>query len=148
MGLMARPSRSREVFLMKRVAVFALTAGSVTLGLVVPAGADPKGHQIVLDCGSDGTATVNVFSNGRWSPGLDADGTAVFIPTAFGELSGTFTPADGTDPIDFSDPPAIKSSPMNKAPELSCTFTDSFTDVYGTGVVHGSVIGFKTPAHG
>lgn len=133
---------------MKRIAVFAITAGSVMLGLVVPAGADPKGHQIVLDCGSDGTATVNVFSNGTWSPGLDADGAAVFIPTAFGEIHGTFTPADGSDPIDFSDPPAIKSSPKNKAPELSCTFTDSFTDIYGTGVAHGSVIGFKTPAHG
>ena len=147
MGLHARPSRSREVLLMKRVVVFAIAAGTV-LGLVVPAGADPKGHQIVLDCGSDGTATVNVFSNGTWSPGLDANGTGVFIPTAFGELNGTFTPADGSDPIDFSDPPAIKSSPRNKAPKLSCTFTDSFTDVYGTGVVHGSVIGFKTPAKG
>jgi hypothetical protein len=131
---------------MKRLAVFAVGAGSVMLSLAAPAGADPKGHQILLDCGSDGTVTVNV-SDGKWSPGLDANSTAVFIPTAFGEFHGTFTPY-GSDPIDFSDPPAIKSSPKNKAPRLSCTFTDSFTDVYGTGVVHGSVFGFKTPAKG
>jgi hypothetical protein len=113
------------------------------------AGRDPKGgEELTLDCGPDGTATVITFSNGRWSPGLDADGTAVFVPTAFGELSGTFLPNDGGDPISFSDPPMIKTSPANKAPKLSCTFAMTFTDENGTGSFSGSVIGFKTPAHG
>lgn len=134
---------------MRRAAVVAGVLGSVVLGWIVPAGADPPhAHQITLDCGADGSYTVNVFSNGTWSPGLDADSNAVFIPTAFGETNGTFYPSDHSDPINFTDPPAVKSEPKNKAPTFSCTFHDEFTDAYGTGIVDGSATGFKTPAHG
>ena len=134
---------------MRRAVVFAAAVAAATLAWVGPAGADPRNSdQITLDCGDAGTVTVNTFSNGRWSPGLVADGTAVFVPTAFGETSGVFYPADGSDPQTFSDPPALKSAPNNKAPKLSCTFSFSFTDENGTGTVSGSVIGFETPANG
>jgi hypothetical protein len=131
---------------MRRAAIAAAALSTMVLAWVAPAGADPRNSgQGTLDCGDDGSYTVNVFSNGTWSPGLDADSNDVFIPTAFGEFHGTFTPSDGSEPISFTDPPMFKAAPRNEA-QMSCTFHGEFEDPYGTAVVDGTVIGFKTPA--
>ena len=102
-----------------------------------------------LDC--DGTVhEVVVFSNGRFSPALDADSNSVFVPVSFGEVNGTITDSEGTVIDTFTDPPATKGAGKNA--DLHCTFsdTDTFEDPQLgelTFSVSGEVAGFVTPRH-
>jgi hypothetical protein len=133
----------------RRLLVVAATLVAVTVTWVVPAGADPSRNafQLPIDCGSAGTFTVAVFSNAPWSPGLDMSSNSVVVPIRVAE-TGTFYPADGSDPVVVFSDQLEKNTPQNKAPKLECTFRDEFENVDGTFVVTGEVTVFMTPARG
>jgi len=136
--------------------LISLTAvlGTVALiSLAAPAVADPSSPRTssVLELDCDGTVhEVVVFSNGRFSPALDADSNSVFVPVSFGEVNGTITDSEGTVIDTFTDPPATKGAGKNA--DLHCTFsdTDTFEDPQLgelTFSVSGEVAGFVTPRH-
>jgi hypothetical protein len=116
------------------------------------ASADPKGESFALSCDNGVTYEVTVNGNGAFTPAHDLASTSILVPTAFGEVHGTLTDADGNVIEEFVDPPVAKGSSGNhaRATMAECTFTisDTFDDPdLGplTFTAVGSVTGFVTP---
>jgi len=114
--------------------------------LVTPAAAAGNKQTISLTC--DGTDyKVTVSGNGNWTPARDNDSTLVFHPTSFGEFAGVFTPSDGGDPIEFTEPPEeFQAQPNNKRPLLTCSFEFAFEEEDGTFHGEGTATGYATGA--
>jgi hypothetical protein len=75
---------------MKKPIVAAACLGvGVALSISSPASADPKGEPIPINCEGGATYLVAVNGNGAFTPGHDVDGTAVLIPTSFGEFTAS-----------------------------------------------------------
>jgi hypothetical protein len=134
--------------------LLSLTAALGTVALITlgaPAAADPSNPKnssvLELDCDT-GTFEVVVNSNGDWSPAHDVDSNAIFVPTWFGEGTGTVTDSEGNVIDSFTEPPATKGA--GKHAIIHCTFEDSGTfqdPELGelTFSFSGSVAGFVTP---
>ena len=110
--------------------------------LATPAGADPRrGDILELDCDQLGVVHIVVFSNGG-SPGLVVGTNQVFVPYEL-QVIGTFTPADGSDPVPFTDG-FVKRAPRNARTDR-CTFHDEGSDEYGSFELDGVVRISYTP---
>src|SRR3954471_6139333 len=92
---------------MSRVVKSAITVTSLgsAMAMAVATPASAAQNIIPLTCGST-TYQVATNGNGDWTPARDTNSTTVFHPVAFGEFNGTFTPADGSEPITETDPPS------------------------------------------
>lgn len=124
--------------------LIAAAAGIAAAAYTGTASADPGGSHafpITLDCGSAGAFEVVPVGNGQWGVAHEVGTNRIFHPTAFGEITGTFTDNEGnTEP--FTEPPISKRGPSNGAQVVDCTFHVEFSDEFGTGVVDGSVTAF------
>jgi len=138
--------RTRSALLVTGVAIATSLVGASA------ASADPKGETFPVVCDNGVTCEVTINGNGEFTPAHDSASNSILVPTAFGELHGTITDANGNVIDEFVDPAAFKGSSDNqtRATTTACTFTitDSFDDpdlgpVTFTGV--GSVTGFITP---
>jgi hypothetical protein len=133
------------MMMVRKLTVAAVLAGALVMGAAAPASAG--GEVLDLVCAS-GTYHVVSNGNGAWTPARELGSTRVFIPTSFGEFSGTFTPSDGSDPITFTDPAISKTANPQahngKATFEHCTFSVHFEAPEGTFVGSGSVSGWAT----
>jgi hypothetical protein len=131
--------------LVRKLTVAAVMTGALVMGAAAPANAG--GEVLELVCGN---TTYQIVSNGNgaFTPGRDLASTRVFIPTSFGEFSGTFTPSDGSDPETFTDPAMTKTANPQahngKATFVDCTFSVHFEGPDGTFDGSGSVSGWAT----
>ena len=139
-----------------RSAALLAGVGAFVLGGTTSAVADPNtGEAFDLTCGS---ATYSVVGNGNgdWTPVHDTASTRVFVPTGFGDFTGTIYDENGdfVDTFTEEGPTAKGSGARNhKADIISCTY--EFSDVsdgsdpefpagytfVGTGEVTGFVAG-------
>lgn len=133
------------------VVMTALIVGG-SLGGASAAWADPKGAPIAVVCDNGNTYQVTVNGNGAFTAAHDSASTAILVPTAFGEFSGTLTDSDGNVLEEFTDPPMIKGAAANqgRATSTACTYvvTGTFEDPdLGTVTFAGTgtVTGFVTP---
>jgi hypothetical protein len=128
-----------------KAAFSALVVAGALVGISAPAGAAPVNAKTVgivnVDCGS-GTFQVATMGNGDWTPAHVIGTNQVFIPTAFGEFTGTFTPTGGT-PTTETEPAISKPSPRNGKDVVHCSYTLHFESAEGTFVGHGTVTGFS-----
>src|SRR6266508_349856 len=115
------------------LAVFGIAALSEVLA--APAGADPKGDVIEIDCDALGTLEVVVFSNGQASPGLVVGSNQVGIPYKL-HLEGTFTPVVG-EPESFVEE-CERPAPRNGRLD-HCTFHQEGSDEFGSFELDGEV---------
>jgi hypothetical protein len=122
--------------------ILALVAGLFAL----TQSASAAGNKFTFPLTCDGTTyQVTVSGNGQWTPARDTDSTVVFHPTAFGEFTGTFTPSDGSDPINETDPPEeFQAQPSNGHETVDCSYQISFTEPDGTFEGSGTASGFLT----
>ena len=103
-----------------------LILGLIAISMVaatLPAGADPKGEPIALECeGVPGGTITDSASNGPWTPGFATASTGVYIPYGF-EFNASFTP-EGGEPIVFPPEVIMKKAPKNTKSHLHgvCTF--------------------------
>lgn len=140
-----------------RIAAIAAMAAASVLGSVGTATADPvnapESELVPLVCTDGTTYTVVVNGNGDFTPGHDADSTAMLIPTGFGPFHGVITDEDGNVVDEFTDPAVSKGSstkPRGTATHCTFSFTETFTiPELGLVTFHGtgSVDGFVTPVH-
>ncbi|MGH9152227.1 MAG: hypothetical protein ACRD03_07505 [Acidimicrobiales bacterium] len=101
--------------------------GMASTLVVGAAGADPKGEAIPLDCDNGQSYVVYVNGNGEFTPGHVADGTAVVVPVAFGEFTGTVRDPDGDVVETFSEPGSTKGrSAKGVKDPVTCSFSFSF----------------------
>jgi hypothetical protein len=124
-------------------------AGALAVAVATPASAAGNKQVIPLTCNGT-TYQATIAGNGDWAPARDNNSTLVFHPTAFGEFTGTFTPADGSPPTTQTDPPfARKTQPRNGRETINCTFRIHFADSTGVFDGSGSVVGYTTgtPKH-
>jgi hypothetical protein len=147
----ARPVRSGHCFQRGGVPIqkwLTVAAALLLLGAVLApgAGADlssaPTSGSIELLCGSD-TVTIITNGNGIWSPGHDADTTAIFIPTALNVVL-TFTPADGGPPL-IDHAIVSKDAPIEETVMCSIPLQTLFTTDAGTMTITGTFTGIWTP---
>jgi len=128
---------------MKRAITLGLLAIALCVSLAAPAIAQGNKTEFPLTCNGT-TYQVTISGNGNWTPARDNNSTLVFHPTAFGEFTGTFTPADGTPQTVTEPPQEFQAQPPNGHPQISCTFSFTFTDESGTFEGSGSVSGYTT----
>ena len=115
--------------------------------VVGAAGADPKGEAIPLECDNGKSYTVNTNGNGEFTPGLVADGTAVFVPIAFGDFSFTVTDGSGNVVDSGTEPGAAKGQSAKGVKDaVTCTFSFSGTEDGFTFTGSGSVVARITPS--
>ena len=147
---------------MRNKLVGALLAGGLAAGLfAVPASADPvksKNATIVpLVCDNGQTYQVVVTGSGSFTPAHVIGSNAVFVPVAFGNVTGTAVPSGAPA---FFEPPSTKGQSAKNKELTTCTFETTFpvspeeAEEFGlpagtTAVrVVGTVTGFFTPARG
>lgn len=100
----------------------------------------PKALHIPVDCGSAGTFDV-VVVGGSWASAHDTDTNQIFVPTSFGEFTGTFTPAGGGAPQPIDEQPSFKhtADPAGKTLLVDCDYSVTIQmrdgTVQGTGTV-------------
>lgn len=146
---------------MRKKLLGAVVAGGLAAGVfAVPATADPVNAKnsttIPLTCDDGQTYQVVVSGNGRFTPAHVIGSTAVFVPVAFGDITGTALPSG--EPA-FVEPPATKGqSAKNRNNLTTCSFVATFpvspeeAEEFGlpagttTVRVVGTVTGFFTPA--
>src|SRR6187397_301485 len=98
---------------MRRIArATAVLLGGTAMLAATAAPAAAGGFPVELTCGQT-TYHVITNGNGDWTPARDSDSTLVFHPSAFGEFHGTFTPSDGSDPQEETDPPFERKNVPN-----------------------------------
>jgi hypothetical protein len=110
-----------------------IAGGLVALGMastlvVGAAGADPKGGEAIpLECDNGQSYVVYVNGNGEFTPGHVADGTAVLVPVAFGQFTGTVRDPSGAVVDTFSEPGSAKGQSARGVKDpVTCTFSFSF----------------------
>jgi hypothetical protein len=130
--------------LVKSALTVVSVGGAVAMVVAAPASAASNKQVFPLTCNGT-TYQVTTNGNGDWTPARDNNSNLVFHPTAFGEFTGTFTPADGSPPSTQTDPPfARKTQPRNGHPTADCTFTIHFMDDNGTFDGSGGVTGWTS----
>lgn len=113
-----------------------LSAAALVVGVPAAAHADPKKADVItLNCDNGASYEIRVFSNGTWSPGLLTDGNGVIRPVAV-SITGTFTPADGSDPETFSE--SATKHLGAKTQTTDCTFSETSSDESGTVTLEGT----------
>lgn len=130
---------------MKASRVLATTA--LTLGLLGQmamsggsAFADPKsGELIPLTCGGT-TYQVAVNGNGEFTPAHDTSSNRVFIPHAFGPITGSLYDTNNVLVDSFNEPASTQGSGKQKN-DFSCTF--SFSEVSDGSDPDGPPAGFR-----
>jgi hypothetical protein len=129
--------------MLKKLATVASVAALI-VGVPFAAHADPKKADVItLNCDNGASYEIRVFSNGTWSPGLLTSGNGVVRPVAVA-VTGTFTPADGSDPETFSETAAKHVGA--KTQTTDCTFSQTGSDESGTFTLQGTVT-IVTPRH-
>ncbi|HVM04640.1 MAG TPA: hypothetical protein VM242_05670 [Acidimicrobiales bacterium] len=110
-----------------------IAGGLVALGMastlvVGAASADPKGFQVPLECDNGQTYVVNTNGNGQFTPGLVEGDTAVLVPIAFGDFTGTVYDESGNVVETFTEEGGTKGrSAKGVKNPVTCTF--SFSEV-------------------
>jgi len=111
----------------------------MTIGLLVAmlmtvmvgtASADPAGETFEVTCTDgipDGWITVPP-ADALWTPGLQIDGTGVYIVYAV-EFTGTFYPADGGDAVPLWSETFAKNPPKNTKSHVHGTCTNSGSEL-------------------
>lgn len=129
---------------MVRISITVLAAVAAIALTATAFAAKPAPPLIDVDCGADGTFTIiGGPGQGRWTPGIIADGSGVLIPVAFSNQHGTFTDNEGH--VFSDDPPDIsKHAPANKD-LMDCHFSVSFEDENGSGSFSGDAVVFLVP---
>lgn len=123
--------------MLKKLATVAAAAALIVGVPATAAQADPtKGDTITLDCDNGQSYDITVFSNGTWSVGLLTEGNGVVRPVAL-DITGTFTPADGSDPETFSE--QMSKNIGSKIQTTDCEFTETGSDESGTFTFGGTV---------
>jgi len=125
-----------------RVLALVVLALGLTATLAGPALAGGNNAQIRLTCG--GTSyDVTVGGNGTWTPARDTGSTLVFHPTAFGEVTRTFYPADGSPTQTMtSSAHEFQAQQQNGHPRVDCSFLFDQTFQQGRQVDTGTVSGW------
>jgi hypothetical protein len=139
-----------------RTAALLAGVGALVLGGTTSAVADPNPDEAFdLTCGST-TYSVVGNGNGDWTPVHDSASSRTFVPTGFGDFTGTIYDENGAFVDTFTEEgPTVKGSGARnqKGDIVSCTFV--FEDVsdgsdpefpagysfVGTGEVTGFVPG-------
>jgi len=126
---------------MRRAAVLAVVAGVATAGMGAPALADvppglAKKPPDIFIC--DGTESV-VFSGGGRSGYLNG---VQYLATEF-NISGTFTPSDGSEPQTFSEIKTWGNGPAGE--EVACEAHGEETSPEGTFVADFVITAVKVP---
>ena len=125
-----------------KAAFAALGIAGLSGVFAAPAGADPKGDVLEIDCDALGTLEVVVFSNGPASPGLVVGNNQVVIPYKL-HLEGTFTPVVG-EPESFVEEferPAPRNGRLDH-----CSFHEEGSDEFGSFELDGEVWISYTPS--
>lgn len=123
--------------MLKKLAAVASAAAMLAAVPLTAAHADPKKADVItVHCSNGQTYNIRVFSNGTWSPGLLTEGNGVLRPVAI-DVSGTFTPADGSDPMTFSE--TASKHIGAKTQTTACEFSESGADESGTFIFGGTV---------
>jgi hypothetical protein len=122
-------------------AILALAAVAGAFGLAGTASAaKPEPLTIELDCGDDGTLTVELVpGNGTFTPAKVVGG-GTLIPVAFSNQHGTFTDNAG-NVEEFDEPGIAKGGPHGKD-FMDCHFVVTFEEPEGTGTFEGDVRAF------
>ena len=125
-----------------RVLALVVLALGLTATLAAPAFAGGNNAPITLTCG--GTSyDVIVGGNGTWQPARDTNSTLVFHPTAFGEVTRTFYPADGSATQSETQPShEFQAQQQNGHPRVDCSFLFDQTFSEGREVDSGTVSGW------
>lgn len=131
----------------RRLVIGIAALGVLSAAWVGPVSADPvnakKGEVLPINC--EGTEyQVALNGNGEFTPGHDLNGTRVFIPVAFGVVTGVVTDADGIIIDTFTEEAVTKGAGSAKKDGLTeCSFTFSFTNTGSTeqdGVPPGATV--------
>jgi len=127
-----------------RFVSIAVLALGLSAAVAAPAFAGNSGNKAQLTLTCDGEShDVTIAVNGDWSPARDNDSTAVYHPTAFGEVTRTFYPADGSSPQTETAPAhEFKAEQQSGHPRFDCTFVFEFSDSSGRYVDSGTVSGW------
>jgi hypothetical protein len=145
---------------MRRKLLGVLLAGGLAASLfAVPASAAPvnakKATTIPITCDNGQTYQVVVNGAGFFTPAHVIGSKSMFVPVAFGEITGTAVPSGAPA---FDDPPVTKGQSGRNRDLTTCSFEGSFpvtpeeAEEFGlpagtTAVeVVGTVTGFFTPA--
>jgi hypothetical protein len=131
-----------DAFPWRRCAAVVAAALGLSLGVALPATADPKGDPFEIQCGGLGSLQIVVNGNGSLTPGHVVGSTQVGIPYAL-RVEGTFTPVGG-EPEPFLDEFA-RPAPSNQRLDF-CTLHDEVSSEAGTLVVDGAVWISYTPS--
>src|SRR5262245_53997269 len=119
-----------------RVLALAVIALGLSATLATSALAQNTGNkaQLTLTCDST-TYQVTIAGNGDWAAARDNNSTLVFHPTAFGEVTRTFYPADGSPAQTQTEPPhEFQAQQQNGHPRVDCSFFYDVTDPSGRQV--------------
>lgn len=124
----------------KRSLTIGLLVTTMVLALTGVATADPNGDVFEVTCTNgipDGLIT-SPPNEAPWTPGLQIEGTGVYIPYAF-EFAATFYPDEG-DPVAFPPDGYSKNAPQNTKSHLHGVCTSSGEEPFahpdlGTGVI-------------
>ena len=129
---------------MKRIIVLCLLSSALVLGSAATSFAKSGGNTAPLSVTCNGTSyDVTIVLGGEWAAARDNNSTLVFHPTAFGETTRTFYPADGSTPQTQTEPPSeFQAQQQNGHPRVECTFHLELTNQSGTRVDDGSVSGW------
>jgi len=127
------------------IALLALASSiGLSLGVAVPANADPKRGVIPLECDELGSLEIVVAgTTAPASPGLAVLSTQVGIPFAI-SLSGTFTPVGG-QPEPFLDVYSRRAPSHQRIDH--CTFHQEGATGSGSFVIDGDLWISYTPTH-
>lgn len=110
-----------------------IAGGLVALGMastlvVGAAGAAPNSEVVPLECDNGQSYVVEVNGNGEFTPGRVVGGTAVLVPVAFGDFTGTVRDESGNVVETFTEEGATKGrSAKGVKNPVTCTF--EFTEV-------------------
>jgi hypothetical protein len=132
---------------MRRFITVGLMAAGLMVAATVPSIAAGNKAVISLTCGGGATYEITIAGNGNWQTARDNDSTLVFHPTAFGESTHTFYPADGSDPqveTDTAHEFQAQAQAHNGQPTVECTYHAEFVFPEGTEVDQGPVSGYTT----
>lgn len=96
--------------------------------VVGAASADPKSELVPLECDNGKSYVVAVNGNGEFTPGHVVGGTAMLVPIAFGEFTGTLRDENGDVVETFTEEGATKGQSAKGVKDpVTCTF--EFTEV-------------------
>src|SRR5437879_2565247 len=127
------------------VSIAVLVIG-LSAAAMAPAFARNSGNKAQLTFTCNGVShDATIAGNGDWAPARDNDSTTVYHPTAFGEVTRTFYPADGSSPQTQTAPAhEFQAQQQNGHPRIDCTFDFEYSDSSGTYVDTGSVSGWTS----